>query len=149
MPPDNNPLDQLASQAEAMATPSDPQGQGAAEDAGQAEPQGMTNAQAVAGALAAGREAFCFFTKLQSPRVVLNDGRIGELANLAEPVLAKHGIDLGKYLGDYAPELALLVAVIAVGSELRTAALNEIAAKEKTQPEAKPAEPVLDASSGD
>ena len=149
MPPESNPLDQLAAQAENLGASSESQGQGAAADAGQAEPQGMTNAQAVAGALAAGREAFCFFTKLQSPRVVLNDGRIGELANLAEPVLAKHGIDLGKYLGDYAPELALLVAVIAVGSELRTAALNEIAAKEKTQPEAKPAEPVLDASSGD
>ena len=145
---DASPLDQLAAQAETLGAPDDAPGQGAPADAGQPEPQGMTNAQAVAGALAAGREAFCFFTKLQSPRTVLSDERIGNLASLAEPVLAKHGIDLGQYLGDYAPELALIVAVVSVGSELRAAALAEIAAKEKTQPEAKPAEPVLDESSG-
>ena len=145
----NDPLDHLAAQAETLAAPTDGQGQGAPGEAGQAEPLGMSNAQAVAGALAAGREAFCFFTKLQSPRAVLSDQRIGELAALAEPVLAKHGIDLGQYLGDYAAELALVLAVVSVSSELRAAALAEIAAKEKTKPEAKPAEPVLDAGTGD
>lgn len=89
----------------------------------------MTNAQAMAGAIAAGREAFCFFTKLESPRRVLDDDRVGQLAALADPVLTKHGIELGKYLGDYGPEIALAVGVFAVVTELRAAVAAEVKAK--------------------
>jgi hypothetical protein len=123
-PPD--PLDLLAAQAEQDEATSSSSEPGAAPGA---EPQAVTNAQAVAGALAAGREAFCFFTKLESPRRVLTDDRVGQLAALAAPVLAKHGIELGQYLGDYAAELALAVAAFSVVVELRAAVNAEIASK--------------------
>lgn len=121
-----DPLDLLANQAEQDQAQSSAGEPGAVPGA---DPQAVTNAQAVAGALAAGREAFCFFTKLESPRRVLNDDRVGQLAALADPVLAKHGIELGQYLGDYAAELALAVAAFSVVVELRAAVNAEIASK--------------------
>jgi hypothetical protein len=122
-PPD--PLDQLASQAELDQI--DPTGSPG--EPGQPEPAGITNAQAFAGAMAAGREAFCFFTKLESPRRVLNDDRIGQISGLADPVLTKHGINLGAYLGDFGPEIALAVATFGLVAELRAAVNAEIQAK--------------------
>lgn len=125
-----NPLDALAFQAEQeqvrdAGAPGEP---GTMGEEG-TEPIGITNAQAFAGALAAGREAFCFFTKLESPRRVLDDDRVGQLAALADPVLTKHGIQLGRYLGDYGAELALAVALFGVVTELRAAVNAEIASK--------------------
>ena len=125
--PAADPLDMLALQAEADAGPSSTGEPGAAP--GQDTPPPITNAQAFAGALAAGREMFCFFTKLESPRRVLNDSRVTELAALVDPVLSKHGIQLGEYLGDYGAELALAVATFSLVTELRAAVNAELAAK--------------------
>lgn len=131
-----DPLDHLADLAESSAPPIMDGAPGS--DGTDSGPPPITNAQALAGALGAGREAFCFFTKLQSPRVVLTDARIGELAALAEPVLTKHGIDLGQYLGDYGPELALAVATFGLVMELRAAVVAEVASKPKPETEAAP-----------
>lgn len=140
MPPDTqkhpDPLDHLAAIAESSAPPSMDSAPGS--EGTDPAPPSITNAQALAGALGAGREAFCFFTKLSAPRSVLTDSRISELAALAEPVLAKHGIDLGQYLGDYAPELALAVATFGIVVELRAAVAAEVASKAKTEPSAGP-----------
>lgn len=132
-----DPLDQLAGLAESSA-PTIGDGLPGSDGTDSAGPPPITNAQALAGALGAGREAFCFFTKLTAPRTVLTDARIGELASLAEPVLAKHGIDLGAYIGDFAPELALAVATFGLVVELRAAVAAEVATKAKTEPSAGP-----------
>lgn len=125
------PLDVLAEEAEQVNAI---EGEADARQPGQpdqqAAPAAISNSQAVAGALAAGREAFCFFTKLQSPRRVLNDDRVQQLAALAAPVLEKHGIDLGQYIGDMGAELALAAGVFAVAIELRQACSAELASKE-------------------
>ena len=128
-PQNLDPLDQLALQAELDAGPSGSTGEPGADFDQDTQPPPVTNAQAFAGAVAAGREMFCFFTKLESPRRVLNDGRITELAALVDPVLAKHGIQLGQYLGDYGAELALAVATFSLVTELRAAVNAELAAK--------------------
>lgn len=120
-PPD--PLDALAAQAESLNASEEPQ-------PGQAQPiPPLTNAQAVAGAIGAGREAFCFFTKLKSPRAVLDDATVGQLGELWGPVLDKHGINLSAYLGDYALEIAAAIGTFAIAAQLRTAVQAEIKAQ--------------------
>lgn len=119
-----DPLDVLARQAEQidMDAAQDMPGQ-------ELPPQAITNAQAIAGAIGAGREAFCFFTKLESPRQVLNDGRVQQLAALADPVLTKYGINVGAMIGDFGPELALAAGLFGVVLELRQAVTLEVASK--------------------
>lgn len=121
-----DPLDVLASQAEQQQQAETPEQPG---QPVQQPPQVITNAQAIAGAIGAGREAFCFFTKLQSPRKVLDDGRVQQLAGLADPVLTKYGINVGAMIGDFGPELALAAGLFAVVLELRQAVTLELAAK--------------------
>lgn len=123
--PAPDPLDALAAQAETLNASEDQQQQ-----PGQAEPiPKLTNAQAIAGAVGAGREAFCFFTKLKSPRAVLDDATVGQLGELWGPVLDKHGINLGEYLGDYALEIAAAIGTFAIAAQLRTAVNAEIKAQ--------------------
>ena len=98
----------------------------------------ITNAQAFAGAMGAAREAFCFFTKLQSPRVVLTDDKVAQLGALWGPVLDKHGINLGDMMGDYALEFAAIIGTISVVGELRQAVTLELAARQPKETE-KPA----------
>lgn len=130
-----DPLDALAAQAGAsMATP--PLGEGVTDlDAagGHAEdaPPPMTNEQALAGALAAGREAFCVFTKLQSPRATLTDDKVQQLAGLWGPVLSKHGIDLGRYLGDYALEVAAVIGTFGIAAAVRAGVQAEMAERKR------------------
>src|SRR4051812_9696732 len=62
-------------------------------------PAPPTNAQLFAGAIAAGREAFCAFTRFESPRKTLSDEAVQRLGEVWGPVLDKHGINLHSYLG--------------------------------------------------
>lgn len=96
-----------------------------------AEPAPLTSAQIVAGAIATGREVFCIVTKLQSPKTHLNDNTVKQLGDWWGPVLDKHGIDLSKYMGDYALEIAAVVGTVTIGAQVRAAVIAEIAAREK------------------
>lgn len=146
--PERDPLDLLAGQAESVEADGAFTGS-FGEPLPQPEPEGITNAQAFAGALAAGREAFCFFTKLESPRRVMTDDRVGQLATLADPVLKKHNIELGKYLGDFGPEIALAVGVFSLVTELRAAVASEIAERKAAEKKSDQAAPgVIDQDGG-
>lgn len=124
--PAADPLEALAAQAASLEQTQDTQGQ--PEGEAQAIPS-LSNAQAIAGAIGAGREAFCFFTKLNSPRRVLDDATVSGLGELWAPVLDKHGISLGDYLGDYALEIAAVIGTVAIAAQLRTACAAEIKAQ--------------------
>lgn len=93
------------------------------------EPQRLTNAQIVAGALAAGRDVFCIVTKLESPKQHLDAAAVQQLGELWGPVLDKHGIDLATYLGDYALEIGAVIGTITIGAKLRAAVIAEMIAK--------------------
>ena len=130
-------LEALAEQAETIGADLEA-GEGL-EGAAPAAPL-ITNAQAFAGAMGAAREAFCFFTKLESPRVVLTDDKVSQLGALWGPVLDKHGINLGDVMGDYALEFTAVIGTISVVGELRQAVTLEIAARSiKAKAEEKPA----------
>jgi hypothetical protein len=96
------------------------------------EPQRLTNAQIVAGALAAGRDVFCIVTKLESPRQHLDAAAVQQLGQLWGPVLDKHGIDLAAYLGDYALEIAAALGTVTIAAKLRAAVIDEMIAKRPT-----------------
>lgn len=98
----------------------------------------VTNAQTLAAAIGAAREAFCMFTKLQSPRVVLDDAQVQQLGALWGPVLDKHGINVAGVMGDYALEFTAIVGTVGVVMALRGAVQTEMAQRKA---EAKPAEP--------
>jgi hypothetical protein len=51
------------------------------------------------------------------------------LGDLWGPVLDKHGINLGDYLGDYALEIAAAIGTFAIAAQLRTAVNAEIKAQ--------------------
>jgi hypothetical protein len=131
-----DPLEALAAQAASLEQTHD--AENPPEGDAQPIPQ-LTNAQAIAGAIGAGREAFCFFTKLNSPRRVLDDATVSGLGELWAPVLDKHGISLGDYLGDYALEIAAVIGTVAIAAQLRTAINAEI--KAQTVDEEKAAAP--------
>jgi len=135
-------LENLAAQADAQALNHQQEAApGAAPEA--PEPAGPTNAQILAGAIAAGREVFCVVTKLEAPRHGLSDEHAAQLGALWAPVLEKHGIDMGKYLGDYALELAAAMGTFTIVVNLRKMVLYEIAMKEraaKPPPAAAPAD---------
>lgn len=137
-----DPLDHLAQQAEASLS-DPPMGQGTTDlDASyQQDPPGLSNEQALGGALAAGREAFCAFTKLKSPRTTLNDDAVHQLAALWGPVLSKHGINLSQYIGDYALEFAAVVGSFTIAGAVRAGVLAELAARKA---EAAPKDTTLD-----
>lgn len=122
----HDPLDDLSAQAAVLESgplaESDTPGQPGAPG----EVAKLTNEQVFGGAIAAAREAFCLFTKLTSPKVVLTDAKVQQLAALWCPVLDKHGISLGQYIGDYALEMAAVIGTIGIASELRTMVSAEL-----------------------
>lgn len=133
-------LDNLAAEAQAsMAEP--PLGQGTtdldAAYAGEAPP--ISNQQAIASALAAGREAFCLFTKLQSPQQTLDDATCDQLGAVWSKVLDKRGIQLSKYMGDYAAEIAAAFATFAVARAVHGGVQAELAARRKSETAEPPA----------
>lgn len=123
-----DPLDALASQAATLETSTDNPAPGE-----EAEIPKLSNEQAIAGAIGAAREAFCFFTKLESPKRILNDGIVGELGALWAPVADKYNLNLGDYMVGYALELAAAIGTITIVSQLRSAVSAEIAIKKAAQ----------------
>ena len=95
------------------------------------EPEALTAAQIIGGALAAGREVFCLVTKMDSPRKTLDDDTAQRIGALWGPVLDKHGIDLGKYLGDYALEAAAIIGTVTIAASVRRGVMDEMAAMDK------------------
>lgn len=128
MTKNTDPLDQLAAQAEASLS-NPPLGQGVTDldTAGPQDPPALTNEQALGGALAAGREAFCAFTRLQSPRTTLDDKAVQTLAELWGPVLTKYGINVGALVEDYALELAAVIGSFGIAAAVRSGVMAEIA----------------------
>lgn len=129
-------LDSLATEATAsMTTP--PLGQGgtkldAAYPEGQAQP--LTNAAAIGAALQAGREAFCLFTKLQSPKATLTDADCSQLGDLWGKVLDKRGIQLSRYMGDHAAEIAAAMGTFSIALAVRAGVVAELAQRAKDKP---------------
>lgn len=129
--------DQLDQKAEADAR----------QDNGQeAQPEAAappSNAQVIAGALALGREVFCAVSKLQSPKVHLNDEAVQQLGAVWGPVCEKHGWNLHEAMGDWGLEIAALVVTAQIGLALRAAVVEELAARN-----AKPVEAEVVAENG-
>ena len=115
---------------ESEATQADQPGPGDSQ-----EPTKPTNAQIIAGAIAAGRTVFCVVTKLESPKRHLDDATAQALGDAWGPVCEKYGLDLGETLGGYMVELGALILTAQVAYTLREAVLHELA-----QQEAKPAQ---------
>lgn len=102
-------------------------------DAGPPEPEALTAAQIIAGAIAAGREVFCLVTKMESPRRTLDDANAKAIGALWGPVLDKHGIDLAKYIGDYGLEFTALMGTFAIAAGVRKGVLAEMDAMDRRQ----------------
>lgn len=122
------PLDDLASQAELQDSAAVSAADGSA---GEPAAEALSNEQALAGAIGMARDVFCGFTGLASPKNVLTDPAVEQLANLWAPVLRKHNIELGRYLGDYGLEIAAVMASFAIVAQLRQAVSAEISARKQ------------------
>jgi hypothetical protein len=122
------PADDLADRAfTAIGGSTGPESTDAAGDA----PAPLTNAQILAGAIAAGREVFCAVTKLKSPKTHLDDDTAKRLGELWGPVLEKHGWNLGEVMGNYALEVAAIIGTLTIGASVRAAVIAEIASQRK------------------
>lgn len=119
-------LEQLARQAEQIESTVPPAG----DTTQPPEPEKATNAQIIGAAIAAGRTVFCAVSKLDSPKIHLNDEQSQKLGAVWGPVLDKHGINLNKAMGDYALEIGAAVVTFEIVMALRTAVREEIAAKD-------------------
>lgn len=102
-------------------------------------PPTANNATIIAGAVSAGREAFCFFTKLQSLRVTLNDEIATGLGEAVGPALSKHGIELKALIGDFGAELTAAAALYAVVTGVIDGHRAEVAAIKASRAEAEAA----------
>jgi hypothetical protein len=105
----------------------------AAADPAAAPPPPLTSAQIIAGAISAGREVFCAVTQFQSPRRHLDDATAQHLGELWGPVLEKHNIDLGKYLGDWGVEIAAVLGTAGIVLTLRKAVMQEARERDQRQ----------------
>lgn len=124
--PTSPALEALAMEGARMES-NDPNGQ---PEPGEAQPSKMTNAQIIGGAIAAGRTIFCAFTKLESPKRLLDDLTAQNLGEAWGPVCDKYGFDLGETLGGYMVEIGALILTAQVFFTLRTAVMEEMAARE-------------------
>ena len=133
-----DPLDGLANEAATAAAPALGDGVTDLDAAHVAEqPAKLSNEQALIGGLSAARDVFCAFTKLESPKTTLGDEPVQQLAKLWAPVLSKHGIELGSYLGDYALEIAAVIGTFAIAAAVRSGVNAELKAMKqnaKTEP---------------
>jgi len=100
------------------------------------EPAPPSSAQILAGAIAAGREVFCIVTRLESPKKTLSDDTAKALGGMWGPVLEKHGIDLNRYMGDYAMEISAVIGTLTIGAAVRAGVLAEIASRKPAAPPA-------------
>ena len=127
-PPPPNELETLAIQAEGMTDtntgPAD--GQGTTQDAPAPDP---TNEQIIAGAIAAARTVFCMVTKLDSPRIHLDDAAAQQLGAAWGPVCDKYGWNLNAAMAGYGVEIAAIVVTANIGFALHRAVSEEIASR--------------------
>ena len=106
----------------------------------QTKPPPLTNPEIIAGAITIGRDVFCTFTDLSSPRNTLNDKRAEDLGEAWGKVCDKRQINLQGYLGDYMVEIAAAMATFAIAREVRAGVLAEL--KDREPLEAQTTEPV-------
>lgn len=142
-------LDSLAHQAEAAAVP--PLGEGStdldvAASAGQGPAPAISNAEMIKGALVAGRDMFCLFTKLDSPRATMDEASLQGVADLWGKVCDKRQINLAGYLGDYAAEIAAAIATISLAASVRAGVMAELAERRANEPKAEGADAPADAA---
>jgi hypothetical protein len=95
-----------------------------------APPPKPTNAQMLAVAIQLGRDVFCDYTKFNSPRVTLADDNVVVLGDTWGAVLDKHNIDLNAYLGNFAVEMAAIMATLKIGAAVRMGVLHEMAQRD-------------------
>lgn len=134
--PENKALEALALEAESIQSEQQDQTGAPGQDQGQDQPQALTNAQVLGGAIAAARSVFCMVTKLESPARILDDATAQRLGAAWGPVLDKHGINLGDTMGAYALEFTAAIVTFEVVMQLRAAVGAEIAAKEAARQQA-------------
>lgn len=113
---------------------------------GQPAPPGMTNAQCLTMALQIVRETLCSVVKVQSPRTTLDDAACSAVGEAVAPVLDKHGINLGNMAGDYMAELRALAVTVPIALAVRTALLEELAARRAKPIKPEPAAPAAPAA---
>lgn len=102
--------------------------------------QGPTNADMIAVAIGLGRDVFCTASTLQSPKHHLNEAAVTQLGEAWGAVCDKRGWDLNKALGDWGAEIGAIVVTAQIGYVLRTAVMEEIAARKAKPVEAETVE---------
>lgn len=133
-------LENLARQAEALADtppPGAPPGAPGPELPPDELPR-LTNAQAITGALKVLRDVFCAFTGFNSPKENLPDEHAAGLGEAWGAVADKHGFDLVALAGDYAAEIAAVVATAPIALAIHTGMKAEMQARDQAR--AKPAQ---------
>lgn len=119
--------DQLGAEADQAAAAGEP---------GQADAPALTNAQCLTMGLQIVRETLCTVAKVNSPKRTMDDASCQAVGEAVAPVLDKYGINLGNMAGDFMAELRALAVTVPIVLAVRSALLDELAAKR-----AKPIEP--------
>lgn len=101
----------------------------------EAQPAALSNAEIISGAIQVGRDVFCTFTDLSSPKDTLNDSRAASLGEAWGKVCDKRGYNLQGYLGDYMLEIAAAMATFAIAREVRAGVMAELKAREPVEAE--------------
>lgn len=129
--------DQLGAEADQAAAAGEP-GQ-----ADQAAAPALTNAQCLTMGLQIVRETLCTVAKVTSPKRTMDDQACQAVGEAVAPVLDKYGINLGNMAGDFMAELRALAVTVPIVLAVRSALLDELAAKR-----AKPIEPEAGQAAG-
>lgn len=95
--------------------------------------QRQTNAQILAGALSAGREGFCIFTGLQSPRATMSDAKCREVGELWGAWCDRRGVDLAAKMGNHGDTLAAAMATFMLAIAVYQAAHLELATRKPVE----------------
>lgn len=137
--PENPPagggdLVQLEAEAAALDAGGDGTAAPGAAVPGPAEAPKPTNAEILTNAFGAACFAFCFATKLESPKAVLTDETNAKLGAAWGAVADHYRVDLHRYMGDATmPLLAAAYATFQVAQDLRRLVSAEIAQRAKDQ----------------
>lgn len=131
-------LDDLAGVAAGMEAPA---AGGAPAPGGQlapaANPLAMSNAGVIEGAVSLGVKAFCDFTQLQSPRLILTEKAVREQAEGWGTWCAVRSIDLKTYMGRHADTIPLALATAMLALAVVQATRQEIAQRKPIEAEPK------------
>lgn len=122
-------LDDLASLAAGLEGPAATAPGGSPTAPGALQAQRQTNAQLIASALGAGRDGFCAFTELQSPRATMSDAKCREVGELWGAWCDRRGIDLAAKMGEHGDTLAASLATFMLGAAVVQAVRMELATR--------------------